>query len=583
MIRSCVLWALSAVALWAQFTANPQAIPRTGKPPVVFLNGYETDCGSASFQKAFGIADQVLQANARASLFFNNCTIAGGPSIEKLGAAFGDYLTALRYDNGQPVTSVDVVGYSMGGLIVRSYLSGKQEAQATFVPPAVIRIGKAIFIATPHFGTPVAGLAFGANVQTDELSSGSNFLMDLNTWNQGRDDLRGVEAIALAGTGGTGIATTQGFDDGLVPLSSASLAFYRAGRTRVLPLCHVASPGLLTLTGFCPFGAKGIARVTAATDDTARFMVSFLNGTSEWQTVGVAAEQNAFLASGGGLWVRTRTASDTRIDPNSVRAVPVSGSAKNLNMSNKEIAYTDLIAAGNVVLTVAAGAASLTQTVNVPGGGARAFVLKTGPRIDAAIPAAAAVFPLVVAPRMMVSIYGTGMAQSTVRLSGAAANPLFVSDQQINTVLPDTIVAGWNSITVRNSGGSHTVGVFVEGAFPAVFTLDQSGAGAAAAVNANNGAVVSSTNPLHAGEYLELYLTGLGSTVRQGGLDYSRVQPVVTVGGTDCAVTYAGAAPGFPGLDQINCVVPAGLGSQEAAVVVTSGARSSPVTTVSVR
>ena len=168
-------------------------------------------------------------------------------------------------------------------------------------------------------------------------------------------------------------------------------------------------------------------------------------------------------------------------------------------------------------------------------------------------------------------------------MSGAPANLLFVSDQQINAVLPDTIVAGWNSITVRNSGGSHTVGVLVEGAFPAVFTLDQSGAGAAAAVNANNGAVVSSTNPLHAGEYLELYLTGLGSTVRQSGLDYSRVQPVVTVGGTDCAVTYAGAAPGFPGLDQINCVVPTGLGSQEAAVVVTSGARSSPVTTVSVR
>ena len=581
MIRSCAIWALSAVGLWAQFAANPQAIPRTGKPPVVFLNGYETDCGSASFQKAFGIADQVLQANARASVFFNNCTIAGGPSIEKLGAAFGDYLAALRYDNGQPVASVDVVGYSMGGLIVRSYLSGKQEAQATFVPPAVIRIGKAIFIATPHFGTPVAGLAFGANVQTDELSSGSTFLMDLNTWNQGKDDLRGVDAIALAGTGGTGIATTPGFDDGLVPLSSASLAFYKAGRTRVLPLCHVASPGLLTLTGFCPFGAKGIARVTAATDDTGRFMVSFLNGTSEWQRVGVAAEQNSFLANGGGLWVRARTAADARIDPGSVRAAPVSGPAKNLNMSNKEIAYTDLIAAGNVGLTVAAGAASLTQTVKVPAGGAMAFVLKTGPRLDAVIPAAAAVFPLVVAPRMIVSIYGTGMAQSTVTLSGAAVNQLFVSDQQINAVLPDTMAAGWNSMTVRNSGGSHTLGVFVEGAFPAVFTLDQSGAGAA--VNANTGTVVSSANPLHAGEYLELFLTGLGSTVRQGGLDYSRVQPAVTVGGTDCTVTYAGAAPGFSGLDQINCVVPAGLGSQEAAVVVTSGARSSPVTTVSVR
>ena len=103
---------------------------------------------------------------------------------------------------------MDVVGYSMGGLIVRSYLSGKQEAQGQFTPPPNILIGKVIFIATPHFGSPVAALAFGGSTQADELSSGSHFLMDLNTWNQNRDDLRGIDAIAIAGTGGTGLATT---------------------------------------------------------------------------------------------------------------------------------------------------------------------------------------------------------------------------------------------------------------------------------------------------------------------------------------------------------------------------------------
>jgi hypothetical protein len=135
----------------------------------------------------------------------------------------------------------------MGGLIVRSYLSGKQETQGLFAPPASLAIGKAIFIATPNFGTPVAALAFGASVQADELSSGSHFLIDLNTWNQNQDDLRGIDAIAMAGTGGTGLAVTPGFDDGLIALGSASLRFFRPGRTRVLPLCHVASPGLLTL------------------------------------------------------------------------------------------------------------------------------------------------------------------------------------------------------------------------------------------------------------------------------------------------------------------------------------------------
>ena len=56
-------------AIAAQFITSPQAIPHTGNPPVIFLNGFQLDCTSASFQKDFGIADQVLQTNSRASLF----------------------------------------------------------------------------------------------------------------------------------------------------------------------------------------------------------------------------------------------------------------------------------------------------------------------------------------------------------------------------------------------------------------------------------------------------------------------------------------------------------------------------------
>src|SRR4051812_1258746 len=118
-----ILPATLPATLAAQFVDNPLLIPHTGKPPVIFLNGFQLDCGSASFQKDFGIADQVLQANSRASLFFNNCTFPNSPSIEALGNAFGSFLASLKYDDGQPVNTVDAVGYSMGGLILRSYLS----------------------------------------------------------------------------------------------------------------------------------------------------------------------------------------------------------------------------------------------------------------------------------------------------------------------------------------------------------------------------------------------------------------------------------------------------------------------------
>jgi hypothetical protein len=146
---------------------------------VIFLNGYESDCGSASFKGAFGIADQVLQANGQVSLFFNYCTVPGQPTIEDMGAAFGAFLSGLRYEDGQPVDLVDSVAHSMGGLIVRSYLSGKGSTAGVFNPPAVTHLRKIVFVATPHFGTGVTtGLPF-SNAQLDQLTSGSCFLFDL--------------------------------------------------------------------------------------------------------------------------------------------------------------------------------------------------------------------------------------------------------------------------------------------------------------------------------------------------------------------------------------------------------------------
>lgn len=572
---------LLTCAAQAQLVSNPSAVPRTGRTPVVFLNGFETNCPGASFAHAFGTADQVLQANGIASVFFNNCAIPGAPSIEKLGAAFGTFLASLTYEDGQSIAIVDAVSYSMGGLILRSYLSGKQEAQSTFAPPFPTRIRKAVFIATPNFGTPVAGLAFGSGVQADELSSGSNFLMDLNTWNQNHDDLRGIDAIAIAGTGGTGLASRPGFDDGLVPLSSGSLRFYLPGRTRVLPLCHVASPGLLTLTGFCAPNSKGIARVTTAGDDNARIIVSFLTGSAEWQLIGTSAEQAPLLQTGSGILVRARNATDVRIDPSSVVATPASGPAKTLNMSNSEIAYTDLITAGAGTITVSAGAQGFTQSYDLQAGGAQALVIKPGPAVKAVVPAAAVVFPLVVAPRMIVSLYGSGMEQASVTVNGTAAPVLYGSGLQINTVLPADTGIGLARLNVRNAGGSQSINVLTEPAFPAVFSLNPNGD--AAALNALTSVIVSRSNPLRAGDYVELFLTGLGTTLSRDAFDWALLQPVVTVGGIECPVTFAGAAPGFNGLDQINCRIPAGLGLQDAAVIVRSGERSSPATKLAVQ
>jgi uncharacterized protein (TIGR03437 family) len=595
MYRCLIVGFGGILSAWAQLIPAGQPIPKTAKPPVVFLNGYEYDCGSASFSKAFGIADQVLQANGQVSLFFNYCSVPGSPSIEDLGVAFGAFLFGLRYTDGQPVDRVDVVPHSLGGLVVRSYLSGKLAATGTFNPPAVTHIRKIVFVATPHFGTGI-GLPFG-NTLTSELSSGSRFLFDLATWNQGTDDLRGVDAIAIIGNGGTGHATTDNFDDGVIALTSASLGFYMPGRTRVIPFCHVDGGGLISIAGYCSFNALGIAVFRSATQDPARIILSFLNDTADWQNIGVAAEQNPLLSANGGLYVTLRSANDLSLRADSINAASSSGKSKQLNLPSNDVGYTDMFPAGQLMFTAASGAVHMSQPLMLPAGTVDPVVLKPGPTISRVLPAAASEFPLSVAPGMIVAVYGISLAAQTaqaaglplplqlsdaqVLLGGTPIALFYASSSQVNALIPES-ASGLVKLGIHNTGGSHTVNVLVEAAVPAIFTQDQSGKGPAAAINAKNNVLVTSGNPVHAGEYLELFVTGLGLTTNRKGLDFANQQPTVAISGKDCPVTYAGRAPGFSGLDQINCVMPAGV-SGDADISVTSGSRTSNVATVAVQ
>jgi uncharacterized protein (TIGR03437 family) len=130
----------------------------------------------------------------------------------------------------------------------------------------------------------------------------------------------------------------------------------------------------------------------------------------------------------------------------------------------------------------------------------------------------------------------------------------YSSDRQINALLPDN-VTGLAKLTVSNAQGKQTVNIFIENAVPAIFTFDGSGSGAAAIIRTGN--------------FISLYLTGLGTG---GGT------PTVLLNGAPVNVTYAGPAPGFPGLDQINFQLPAGVAS--GTVVVISGNHTSNTVTI---
>jgi uncharacterized protein (TIGR03437 family) len=67
------------------------------------------------------------------------------------------------------------------------------------------------------------------------------------------------------------------------------------------------------------------------------------------------------------------------------------------------------------------------------------------------------------------------------------------------------------------------------------------------------------TSPVAAGEYIEIYSTGLGPTRSVGGLQRTVTTPTVFFGATPVQAPFSGLAPGYQGLYQVNVQVPQGL------------------------
>lgn len=594
------MWRIAALFA-IPWLVGAQPIPRGPHNPVVFLNGYQLNCGAAAtIATSFGNADVVLQANQIQSVFFDNCTIPNKPSLEALGVAFGQFLAGLKYTDGSAVSQVDVVAHSMGGLIVRSYLAGKQDTSpATFAPPAATGIRKIIFLATPQFGTGLTTY-LGVDKQSQELTIGSQFLFDLNTWNDNTDDLRGIDALAVVGNGGTGLESfIPGFDDGLATLTSASLGFARAGRTRVVSACH-SNDSLLTTLFLCSGSTPSIAKIMDANNVVGQIIVSFLNDTNQWQSLGQPIELNPLASAFGGLYLEALDANGIG-QPISSATVTKPGGLVNLSANSGKIAYaeslppyvslpTQIVTAGNVKMSAEI---RLPATTDLP------QIAKPGPVITRALPAASNTFPLNVAPGEFVAIYGSGLSSSTLQakaqpyplqladvqvlVNGVAVPVEYVSANQINIVYASP-PSGLTQLTVQNSSGKHTINVLIAAAVPGMFSLDGTGSGPAAALNGATGTVVGTTTPLHGGDYVALYLTGLGQTTNRGGLDYAQIVPTVAVGGQNCLVTYAGRAPTIGGVDQINCRIPAGIApGASVPVVVTSNGRDSNTVTLAIQ
>jgi uncharacterized protein (TIGR03437 family) len=265
-----------------------------------------------------------------------------------------------------------------------------------------------------------------------------------------------------------------------------------------------------------------------------------------------------------------------------------------------------------------------------------------GPVINAIVNGASFAPGARIAPGSLVSLFGTdisagdklGLYPSTTLPAGGAVTfngilaPLFDalgSRGQINLLAPFELpTSGLVQVTLTNTFGAASYSLPMAATAPGFFRLADpsnsrranvaaliantawrvipSSMAAALGIPQNCAANRISTaaicgQPAAPGDTIQIYTTGLGAvsaagrTLRTGDVPpadgsvlYRTVEtPRVTIGGRDASVGFAGLAPGFAGLYQVNVVVPAGITAGDDVPVVISIGGASDQATIAIR
>ena len=213
-----------------------------------------------------------------------------------------------------------------------------------------------------------------------------------------------------------------------------------------------------------------------------------------------------------------------------------------------------------------------------------------------------------VAPSSIIAIFGSGMANAptgsltlessagpagipkslngasiSVTVGGKTVNPAmyFAIPTQIAAVLPASTPVGNGTLTVTfNGAASNAFPIQVVSSALGLDTYYGTGSGLITATNASTGALFNYMNSASPGQTITLWGTGLGAdpedsdtvfTSTPHAVNQSSVQ--VYFGGVAGTVTYAGSS-GYPGLDQINVIVPDPVGCNVAVTAVVGNVAS---------
>ncbi len=179
----------------------------------------------------------------------------------------------------------------------------------------------------------------------------------------------------------------------------------------------------------------------------------------------------------------------------------------------------------------------------------------------------------------------TSLDGTSVTVNGKAAYIYYISPTQINALSPADDAQGPVEVKVTVNGQTSAAATAqLNASSPAFFTFDGAYLAATHADNALLGkaglfsSAPTATAPAKPGETIIFYGTGFGATnpaITAGQLTDKlaplSVQPVITIGGVQANVAFAGLVPPYAGLFQFNVVVPDSLANGDHAVIARIG------------
>jgi uncharacterized protein (TIGR03437 family) len=182
-----------------------------------------------------------------------------------------------------------------------------------------------------------------------------------------------------------------------------------------------------------------------------------------------------------------------------------------------------------------------------------------------------------IAPGSLITIYGANLADAVspsqnptqVLLGNTPLPVLYAGPGQLNVQVPFNAPVNTQAQLSVQRGNVTSVPeqLAVAVAQPGVFTLDGTGSGPGDIFNSDGVTPAQGDTPASVGETVVIYATGLGPVtpaIKEGTpppdspLSWTANEVAVSIDGINAQVSYSGLTPGYPGLYQVNAVVPDG-------------------------